>query len=71
MRAKVSIEAQVVSSLAAGDHTIFIAEPVGVRVRASDRPLTSLDLDYVYLGGKTVVRRAREGKGEVKRAAPS
>jgi flavin reductase (DIM6/NTAB) family NADH-FMN oxidoreductase RutF len=69
--AMVSIEAQVVSSLAAGDHTIFIAEPVGVRVRPSDRPLTSLDLDYVYLGGKTVVRRAREGKGEVKRAAPS
>ena len=59
--AMVSIEARVCSSVVAGDHTIFIAEPVGVRVVADDRPLTSLDLDYVYLGGKEVLQRDRTG----------
>jgi flavin reductase (DIM6/NTAB) family NADH-FMN oxidoreductase RutF len=59
--AMVSIEARVNSSVVAGDHTIFIAEPVGVRILADDRPLTSLDLDYVYLGGKEVLRRDRTG----------
>ena len=60
-RAMASIEARVVSSHPAGDHTIFVAELVGIRLRENDRPLTSLDLDYVYLGGKTVVRRDRAG----------
>jgi flavin reductase (DIM6/NTAB) family NADH-FMN oxidoreductase RutF len=59
--AMVSIEARVVDSLTAGDHTIFIGEIAGVRVRQSDRPLTSLDLDYVYLGGKSVLKRDRGG----------
>lgn len=59
--AAVSIEARVVQTAAAGDHTIFIAEPVGVRVNTPDRPLTSLDLDYVYLGGKEVMKRDRTG----------
>jgi flavin reductase (DIM6/NTAB) family NADH-FMN oxidoreductase RutF len=59
--AAVSIEARVVSSFAAGDHTIFIAEPAGVCLRQPDRPLTSLDLDYVYLGGKVVWPRDRSG----------
>ena len=57
IRSMTSIEARVVGSHEAGDHTIFVAAPVGVRVRRSDRPLTSLDLDYVYLGGKTVLLR--------------
>ena len=59
--AMVSIEARVSASLVAGDHTIFVAEPIGVRVGAGDRPLTSLDLDYVYLGGKEVIARDRTG----------
>ncbi|HZO81457.1 MAG TPA: flavin reductase family protein [Candidatus Binataceae bacterium] len=59
--AMVSVEARVVNSVLAGDHRIFIAEPVGVRIRAADRPLTSLDLDYVYLGGRQVVARDRSG----------
>jgi flavin reductase (DIM6/NTAB) family NADH-FMN oxidoreductase RutF len=59
--AMVSIEARVSASHVAGDHTIFIAEPVGVRIGAGDRPLTSLDLDYVYLGGREVIARDRTG----------
>jgi flavin reductase (DIM6/NTAB) family NADH-FMN oxidoreductase RutF len=55
--AMVSIEARIVNSLKAGDHTIFVASPEGVRIGASDDPLTSLDLDYVYVGGKEVVPR--------------
>src|SRR5258705_2404295 len=48
--AMVAMEARVVDSVIAGDHTIFVASPVGVRIAANDRPLTSLELDYVYLG---------------------
>ena len=59
--AMVAIEARVVNSVVAGDHTIFVASPVGVRVAKNDRPLTSLDLDYVYLGGKEVFPRDRKG----------
>jgi flavin reductase (DIM6/NTAB) family NADH-FMN oxidoreductase RutF len=59
--AMVSIEARVSASCVAGDHTIFIAEPVGVRIGAGDRPLTSLDLEYVYLGGREVILRDRTG----------
>jgi flavin reductase (DIM6/NTAB) family NADH-FMN oxidoreductase RutF len=59
--ASVSIEARVANSFIAGDHTIFIAEPAGVLVRQSERPLTSLELDYVYLGGRVVLPRDRRG----------
>jgi flavin reductase (DIM6/NTAB) family NADH-FMN oxidoreductase RutF len=59
--AMVAIEAQVIGVHEAGDHTIFIGEPLSVSVREGDRPLTSLDLDYVYLGGKTVIQRDRGG----------
>ena len=59
--AMVAIEARVVDSRVAGDHTIFVAAPVGVRVGGNDRALTSMDLDYVYLGGKEVFRRDRVG----------
>jgi len=55
------IEARVANSVIAGDHRLLLAEPVGVRVNQADRPLTSLDLDYVYLGGKTVIARDRSG----------
>jgi flavin reductase (DIM6/NTAB) family NADH-FMN oxidoreductase RutF len=59
--AMVAIEARVAYAVAAGDHTIYVARPIGARVGANDRPLTSLDLDYVYLGGKSVISRDRGG----------
>jgi flavin reductase (DIM6/NTAB) family NADH-FMN oxidoreductase RutF len=59
--AMISIEARVKDAVVAGDHTLFIGEPVGVRIRQNDRPLTSLDLDYVYLGGKSAIPRDRSG----------
>ena len=59
--AAISIEARVVHSVEAGDHVTHIAEPAGVRIGAGDRPLTSLDLDYVYIGGKQVIARDRTG----------
>jgi len=59
--AMIALEARVIDSHIAGDHTIFVASPVGVRLSANDRPLTSLDLDYVYIGGKQVVARDRAG----------
>jgi len=59
--AMVSIEARVAYTFVAGDHTIFVGEPAGVRINANDRPLTSLDLEYVYLGGKEVIARDRSG----------
>ncbi len=59
--AMIALEARVIDSHVAGDHTIFVASPVGVRVNANDRLLTSLDLDYVYLGGKQVFARDRSG----------
>jgi len=59
--AMASIEARVTGNVVAGDHTIFVAQPVSVRVRSNERPLTSLDLDYVYLGGRDVLPRDRSG----------
>jgi flavin reductase (DIM6/NTAB) family NADH-FMN oxidoreductase RutF len=59
--AMISIEARVRESFAVGDHTIFVAEPAGVRVHRAERPLTSLDLDYVYIGGREVIARDRAG----------
>jgi len=59
--AMVWIEARVSASLTVGDHTIFVGEPLGVRLGTGERPLTSLDLDYVYVGGKGVVARDRKG----------
>jgi flavin reductase (DIM6/NTAB) family NADH-FMN oxidoreductase RutF len=51
----ISLEAKVEKKIVAGDHTIFIASPVGVKICQNDQPLTSLDLDYVYVGGDQVV----------------
>jgi flavin reductase (DIM6/NTAB) family NADH-FMN oxidoreductase RutF len=39
----------------AGDHSLFVAAVEDVIVRDPDPPLTSLDLEYVYVG--TLVRR--------------
>jgi flavin reductase (DIM6/NTAB) family NADH-FMN oxidoreductase RutF len=59
--AAASVEARVVNFVVAGDHHLLIASPVGTRINRADRPLTSLDLDYVYVGGKTVIQRDRSG----------
>jgi len=54
--AMVSLECRVEHVVAAGDHTLFVAAVERVTSRDDDRPLTSQDLDYVYVG--EVVRRA-------------
>lgn len=48
-------ECRVVGSYPAGDHTLFIASIVRAEVRERDRPITSLDLPYVYVG--TIIQR--------------
>jgi len=50
-------ECRVVGSYPAGDHTLFVAAIVRAEVRENDRPITSLDLPYVYVG--TVISRQR------------
>ncbi len=49
-----SLDCCMVSTHVAGDHTLFVGEVVEARVRGVDRPLTSHDLPYIYLGGKTL-----------------
>jgi flavin reductase (DIM6/NTAB) family NADH-FMN oxidoreductase RutF len=44
------LECRVVGSYPAGDHTLFVATIVRAEVRGQDRPMTSLDLPYVYVG---------------------
>jgi flavin reductase (DIM6/NTAB) family NADH-FMN oxidoreductase RutF len=53
--AALSLECRVIDRHAAGDHSLFIAEISDAVLRDADRPLTSLDLEYVYVG--TVVPR--------------
>lgn len=53
--AAASLECRVVDRHLAGDHALFVAEITDVVLRSADRPLTSLDLEYVYVG--TVIRR--------------
>lgn len=50
-----SLECRVCSQHAAGDHTLFVAAVTHAVLRGADRPLTSLDLEYVYVG--EVIRR--------------
>jgi flavin reductase (DIM6/NTAB) family NADH-FMN oxidoreductase RutF len=47
----------VVDQHEAGDHTLFVAEVEWARRGDADFPLTTLDLDYVYLGTGRIVRR--------------
>jgi len=56
--AMVSLECRVGQAVEAGDHTLFVAAVERVTWHADDRPVTSQDLDYVYVG--EVVRRARK-----------
>jgi flavin reductase (DIM6/NTAB) family NADH-FMN oxidoreductase RutF len=53
--AMAAFECRVVGSYPAGDHTLFIASIVRAEVRERDRPVTSLDLPYVYVG--TIIQR--------------
>jgi flavin reductase (DIM6/NTAB) family NADH-FMN oxidoreductase RutF len=49
-----ALDCRLVSTHAAGDHTLFVGEVVDTRVHSADRPLTSQELSYVYLGDKTL-----------------
>ena len=49
------LECRVAAAHDAGDHTLFVASVERVSWRGEDRPLTSQDLAYVYVG--EVVRR--------------
>jgi flavin reductase (DIM6/NTAB) family NADH-FMN oxidoreductase RutF len=53
--AMVNLECQVCDTHVAGDHTLFVAQVGRVTWLGDDRPLTSQDLDYVYVG--EVVKR--------------
>jgi flavin reductase len=48
--AMVNLECQVRDRVATGDHTLFVASVERVTWRAQDTPVTSLDLEYVYVG---------------------
>ena len=58
-KAMASIEGRVVERFPVGDHTLWVAEPVGVRFVKRDTQLTSHDLEYVYLGGKQLFTQAQ------------
>jgi flavin reductase (DIM6/NTAB) family NADH-FMN oxidoreductase RutF len=53
--AMVSLACEVRDRSAAGDHTLFVAAIGEFVVRQADRPLSSQELEYVYVG--TVVKR--------------
>ena len=53
--AMATLECRVTAAHAAGDHTLFVASIERVTWRGDDRPITSQDLEYVYVG--EVVRR--------------
>ena len=55
-----SLECRLVSTHTAGDHTLFVGAVVEARIRTSDRPLTSRELPYVYLGGKVLFDQASQ-----------
>jgi len=54
--AMASLECRVRDRHVAGDHTLFVAAVERVTWRETDRPLTSQDLEYVYVG--QVVKRS-------------
>jgi flavin reductase (DIM6/NTAB) family NADH-FMN oxidoreductase RutF len=56
--AAAGFDCAVVDEREAGDHTLFVARVEWVRRGESDDiPLTTLDLEYVYLGTGRIVRR--------------
>jgi flavin reductase (DIM6/NTAB) family NADH-FMN oxidoreductase RutF len=52
-----SFECAVTAAHPAGDHTLFVAEVRSARTGAPDTPLSSLELEYVYLGTGRIVKR--------------
>lgn len=52
--AMATLDCRLVATHPAGDHTLFVGEVVEARVRSADRPLSSQDLPYVYLGGQVL-----------------
>jgi flavin reductase (DIM6/NTAB) family NADH-FMN oxidoreductase RutF len=48
------LDCRVASTHVAGDHTLFVGQVVEARVRGLERPLSSRELPYVYLGGKVL-----------------
>jgi flavin reductase (DIM6/NTAB) family NADH-FMN oxidoreductase RutF len=59
--AAAGFECVVEAAHRAGDHTIFVARVESVRSGVPEPPLTSHDLDYVYLGTGRIVRRRSVG----------
>jgi flavin reductase (DIM6/NTAB) family NADH-FMN oxidoreductase RutF len=55
-----ALECRLVSTHVAGDHTLFVGAVVEAHIRALDRPLTSRELPYVYLGGKVLFDQASQ-----------
>ena len=55
--AMVGLDCALVDELDAGDHTLFVARVEWARRGEDDVPLTSLDLEYVYLGTGRIVKR--------------
>ena len=53
--ALLSLECRVCMGYAAGDHSLFVASIEHMTYHGDDQPLTSQDLEYVYVG--EVVRR--------------
>jgi len=55
--ALVGFDCVVEQEIETGDHTLFVARVESARRGALDEPLTSLDLEYVYLGTGRIVKR--------------
>ena len=55
--ALVGFDCAVEAEHEAGDHTLFVARVEWARRGERGRPLTSLDLEYVYLGTGRIVKR--------------
>jgi flavin reductase (DIM6/NTAB) family NADH-FMN oxidoreductase RutF len=55
--AMVGFDCAVEGEYEAGDHTLFVARVEWVRRAERDTPLSSLDLEYVYLGTGRIVKR--------------
>ena len=53
-----ALDCRLVSTHPAGDHTLCVGAVVEARVRTLERPLTSRELPYVYLGGKVLFDQA-------------
>lgn len=55
--AMVTFDCAVEQEITAGDHTLFVARVEWATRRSADHPLTSLDLEYAYLGTGRIVKR--------------